>query len=143
MLNEFITENPAHVYCIQETKFGPHHNYFFASYTTLLVSTCGGAMLLVHSDLKMRNSGMVTGEIDCAHVDVFIDDKWITIGSIYYHPLCGSLDFLTRLANRGPHLLIGGDFNARDVTYGDYSGNRLGTLIVDWPLPLVYESIRP
>lgn len=102
LLNEFITNNPVHVYCIQETKFGPHHNYFFSSYTTLLASNrtgCGGATLLVHSGLKIRNPGMTVGEIDCAYADVFIGGEWIKIGSIYVHPLCGNLDFLTAAAN--------------------------------------------
>lgn len=32
LLNDFITKNPAHIYCIQETKFGTKHDFFFTSY---------------------------------------------------------------------------------------------------------------
>lgn len=132
MLNEFITMNPAHIYCVQETKFGAEHSYTFSSYSTFLASNrigCGGTMLLMHAKLKVRHPRIVTGLVDCVMFDVLLSGEWITVGSIYIHPCSNDLSVLTGVAAANTHLLFGGDYNARDPAFGDVTGNRMGGLL--------------
>lgn len=132
LLNEFITRNPAHIYFVQETKFGEKHQFSFPSFATFTSSLAlgtGGVLLMVQCGLKVRNLRTLVGSIDAALVDVLIGNTWITFGSIYIHPTCCELSPLTTLLSNCQHFIIGGDFNARDPAFGDVSANNLGKLL--------------
>lgn len=155
MLNEFIARNPAHIYFVQETKFGPRHSYSFPSFSSFTSSHsagCGGAMLLVHCGMKIRNLRTIMGTIDGVFVDIFVNDCWITFGSVYVNPMCTDLGQLSGLLTGTNHFVIGSDFNARDPSFGDVSANGLGRLMANWaafdcctivnsPSPTCYRSV--
>lgn len=134
MLSDFMQRNQAHVYFIQETKFGDHHRFVFKSFSTFAVSNragCGGSLLLVHNGMKTRNFRTCSGDIEAVMVDVLVSGRWMTFGSIYVHPLASNMGRLAALLNDNMPLIMGGDFNARNVAYGDISNNRLGMQLMD------------
>lgn len=85
LLNEFIRENPSHLFLIQETKFGPGFNYFHSSYSSFSSSNrigCGGVPILLRSELRVRNLVRLAGPIDAVFLDVLLGGEWISIGSV-------------------------------------------------------------
>lgn len=133
MLDEFISHNPAYIYFLQETKFGPFHTYSHSSFSVLSSPNrtgCGGSMILVHGSLKIRNLARIVGPIDATIVDVLVNGEWISMGSIYIHPGCTDLQPLAQLLIGRRHFVLGGDFNARHPSFGDVSANVLGGLFL-------------
>lgn len=129
LLNDFIACNPAHVYFLQETKFGPNHKFSHTSFSMFSSNNragCGGAAMLVHSALSVRNVRRFSGEMDAVFAEVRLDDRWIFVGSVYLHPPAAELRPLEQFLNGHDHFIIGGDFNARHVAYGDVSTNLIG-----------------
>lgn len=106
LLNEFIATNPAHVFLIQETKFGDRHNYTFPRFSTFLSTRsigAGGVLMMIHDGIKIRNLRTITGKIDGVFVDIFLGIEWITIGSVYVSPTCNDITPLTRLLSNCNH----------------------------------------
>lgn len=113
---------------------------------------CGGAALMVHCGLRVRNVHRMSGPIDAVFADVFIDGGWVTIGSVYNHPDCSNTDDLERFLFSRDQFLIGGDLNARHTDYGDASSNYIGTLLTQLsnnsgiavlspPIPTCFHSV--
>lgn len=137
LLNDFITANPAHVYFIQETKFGKDHGYSFpqfSSFTSTRAIGTGGVLMLIHCGLKVRNLRTITGSVDGVFTDICMNNTWITFGSVYVSPTCNDLGPLVNLLAGCQHFLVGGDFNARDPSFGDVSANSLGRLLLNWAI---------
>lgn len=135
MMNEFISRNRAHIYCLQETKFGPRHNYAYSQFSTFSSSNrvgCGGAALMIHNDFRVRNVVNFSGSIDAVFADVFLGDEWITIGSVYVHPKCSDLSVFENFLLTRNHIDIGGDFNARHLSFGDHAPNCIGNLLYNF-----------
>lgn len=146
LLNEFIATHGAHVYCIQETKFGGQHKFSFPQYSTFLSTRAigtGGVLLLVHNSIKIRNLRTIGGIIDGVFVDILISGNWATVGSVYVGPTCGDLSPLTTLINKCEHFMIGGDFNARDTIFRDASSNYIGRLLINWAVASGCRIINP
>lgn len=146
LLNEFITRNPAHVYMIQETKFGKSHKYSFPQYSSFLATRAigtGGALLLTHSSLKIRNFRTIGGLLDGVFVDALVGNEWITFGSIYVGPTCPNIDALAGLAAKCRHFVFGGDYNARDPAFGDMSANTLGRHLLNWSANIGCAILNP
>lgn len=146
LLGDFITENPAHIYLIQETKFGPFHSYSHPSFSSVSSPNragCGGSLMLIHCGLKIRNLCRLSGMIDAVFVDVFLGNTWISIGSVYVHPRCADLEPLADLLAARGHFFFGGDLNARDPVFGDVSANHLGSLLLRVADDCGYNLLSP
>lgn len=134
MLSEFMQQNHAHIYFIQETKFGDNHRFVFNNFSAFAVnnrSGCGGALLLVHNGLRTRNFRTCVGIVDAVLIDILVSGSWTTFGSVYIHPLANGFDQLTRIIDFNLPLVLGGDFNARNTVFGDVSDNRLGSQLIN------------
>lgn len=134
MLSEFMQQNHAHVYFLQETKFGDNHRFVFSKFSAFAVNNrfgCGGALLMVHNGLRTRNFRTCVGNIDAVLIDILVAGTWTTFGSVYMHPLANGFDQLTRIIDFNMPLVLGGDFNARNILFGDVSDNRLGLQLID------------
>lgn len=135
MLEDFISRNPAHIYFLQETKFGPNHNFSFPSFSTFSSPNrvgCGGVALLVHSGLRVRNLRRVSGMIDGVFLDVCLGGGWITVGSVYVHPVCSDIGWLRGFLSSRTEFLVGGDLNARHHSFGDASSNFIGVALAQF-----------
>lgn len=146
LLNDFISKNPAHIYFLQETKFGPNHSYSHPSFSTLSSSNrsgCGGVAIMVHGGFRIRNLFRVSGMIDAVFVDVCVGDEWISFGSVYVHPNCADLDPLALALAARHQFVIGGDLNARDPSFGDGANNRLGGLLIELTTDKGYNLFSP
>lgn len=149
MLTEFMQRNQAHFYFVQETKFGEQHRFMHSNFNAFAANNrpgCGGSMVLVHHRFKTRNVRSIIGDIDAILLDVFVENQWITIGSVYVHPTTTVFDGLVRLFPTNMPMLLGGDWNARHIDCGDVSTNRLGEMLlqlsIDENLSL-HSSIEP
>lgn len=132
LLNDFISRSPSHVFLLQETKFGDHHCFTHSSYSSFYSHNrpgCGGVAMLIHQRFRVRNILRLCGPIDAIFADVFLDNAWVTFGSVYVHPKCSDLLPLSRILLGRGHFFVGGDFNARHVRFGDFSPNALGVLL--------------
>lgn len=133
LLENFIAKNHAHVYLLQETKFGPSHNFTFPSFSTFSAFHkfgCGKVDLLVHHGLRVRNLHQFSGLIDGIFLDIFINGSWIPTGSVYIHQACGDLGQLINYIGSRGQFLIGGDLNARHDSFG----------ILSPPFPTCFHS---
>lgn len=87
--------------------------------------------MMVHNGLRTRNFRTCIGDIDAVLVDILIAGTWTTFGSVYVHPLAGDFGRLLQLLTANVPFFLGGDFNARNVAWGDASNNRLGLHLID------------
>lgn len=155
LMDNFIARNPAHVYCIQETKLGPTHKHFcFSSFSTFGASNrfgCGGVAIMIHAGLRVRNIQKLTGIIDGIFAEIFIGNEWVQVGSIYVHPKCTDIGPLDKVLNSRMQSFVGGDFNARYHSFGDVADNVIGNIFVRYaantgcillspPVPTCYRS---
>lgn len=146
LLDDFISRNPSHVFFLQETKFGPSHRYSFSSFSSFSSfnsAGCGGTLMLVHDGFRVRNFRRLSGIIDGVFVDILIGGFWVTLGSVYVHPRCTSLDSLSSILDTCQHFIIGGDFNARDPSFGDTQANFIGGLLIGMAGASCYDILSP
>lgn len=132
MLSEFMRTNQAHVYLVQETKFGIGFRYAHGSFNTFTANNrigCGGVMVLVHNGIRTRNVRTIVGEIDALLLDVETGNGWVTVGSVYAHPAVADFAELVKFFPNNSPMVLGGDWNARHSLYGDSSNNRLGVAL--------------
>lgn len=103
LLENFLSQNPSLIILLQETKFGPNHGFSRSSHATFYASNrtgCGGAAILIHNGLRVRNVHRMIGLIDGVFVEVKLDETWVTVGSVYIHPTCSDIgDLMDWLGN--------------------------------------------
>lgn len=130
LLNNFLTNNRADIFLLQETKLSEGYSFQFNGYNFFKMDNrlgSGGVAILIKSQFKIRNfKTHKRNGVEMVSVEVLIDNDWITVASVYVHP--GNIDFdsLLRIFQHNNHFIFGGDFNARHTAFGDVSCNVIG-----------------
>lgn len=100
----------------------------------------GGVAILLRNNIKFRNTKFFDFPIEAICMEIYINDEWVLIGSIYIPPNLkknGSHYQITEkdlknIFNHKTKAIFGGYFNARSINWGDHSDNANGKVVWDF-----------
>lgn len=118
---------------VQETKLD-HDIYFsFNGYNVLRNDNSrgsGGTALFFKNTIPFRNHRVFNDVFQSNSVDLRIGNRWVNFASCYFPPACSvNLDLFKTFLKNYDGSIIGGDFNCRHHSYGDFSDNVYGILL--------------
>lgn len=128
-LGEFIHENPAHIYLLQEIKLGEGHVFHIHGFNIFRQNNSvgnRGTAILIKKNIPLRNTRTQNKNIEFTSVEAKIQNNWIKVYSFYIDSNGRAKDsefnnlFKT---NQNQFTLYGGDTNGRHPTFGDQSSN--------------------
>lgn len=134
LLNDFINNNPADIYLLQETHLDNKSKLFFPKFNIIrgdVKRGRGGTALFIRHGIPIRNISIGRNAINFTSCEIKIDSAWFRIYSIYVtHGHTNIADSFANLFNSISPSIMGGDFNARHSTFGDTEDNFYGTKLV-------------
>lgn len=133
LLENFIRDNRADIYFFQETHLNHKDNFNMANYNTFRQDrkhkNGGGTMILLNCAIKFRNYKKFEDGIEFVSIEVFINNEWFRLMSVYVPPNINaqiSAERFDEIFDSKLPVIAGGDFNARHITFGDHSNNQNG-----------------
>lgn len=153
LLENFIGENPAEIYLIQETKLKSNYKFRILNFNIFRNDTMdnsGGTAILVNENIPIREFKIYRQIFEATFIEIKLH-FWLRVASIYWPP--GRIlptNELDDFFNTNIPSIYGGDFNARHPSFGDYSSNaygealagRVGIKIINPTLPTCYKTER-
>lgn len=153
LLENFIGENPAEIYLIQETKLKSNYKFRIPNFNIFRNDTMdnsGGTAILVDENIPIREFKIYRQIFEATFIEIKLH-FWLRVASIYWPP--GRIlptNELDDFFNTNIPSIYGGDFNARHPSFGDYSSNaygealagRVGIKILNPTLPTCYKTER-
>lgn len=134
LLNEFINDNDADIYLLQETKLDNRVKLFFPKYNIIRGDVrrgYGGTAIFVRHGIPIRNVSIGRGSINFTSIEIKLD-SWYRIYSIYVTHGCGNIfDAYSNIFKSTSGSIMGGDFNSRHSSFGDASDNLYGVQLAN------------
>lgn len=134
-LLKFLRTNHIDLCLVQETKLDGKIKFRFDGYNVLR-NDCkrgrSGTAIILRDNIPIRNSKFFSDQIHSNSVEIYINKNWTCFASAYFPPgLPLSFDFINNFFKLHRGSLIGGDFNGRNVAFGDHSDNLYGIHILN------------
>lgn len=118
-LVDFMSDNPALIYAISETKLGDANRFHIGGFNIFRQNNNhkrGGTMLLINNNLQVANISATNEPIESISADCKIGSEWIRITAIYVNSAGVDIEkftsFFDRLGRTGSYI-VAGDTNAR------------------------------
>lgn len=136
LLDEFINDNSADVYLLQETKLDSRIKLYFPNFNIIRGDVrrgFGGTAIFIRHGIPVRNVSIGRGSINSTSVEIKLNSAWYRIFSIYVTHGCN--DILNAYSNifnvTKMGFVMGGDFNSRHTNFGDISNNVYGIRLME------------
>lgn len=129
LLGDFMRDNPAPIYCVQETKLREIHKLHFHGFNILRQnnpSGINGTAIIIKNNIPIRKFKTKSGNIEYSSVEAQIQNEWIKIFSYYINTngKASQSVFNKALKITGQLLhVFAGDSNSRHEMFGDISRN--------------------
>lgn len=126
LLQKLIGENEADIYLLQETKIGNGLSFQQNGYNFFHQDRkmgAGGTAILINNKFRVRNLSTCNDGIEYTSVEIKINELWVRIVSVYISPSGVSYNNFIRLFKKNIPTIYAGDFNARHISFGDFSDN--------------------
>lgn len=130
LLEAFVTDNRADIYFLSETHLSSNDNLQIKNYNIFRQDrnhkNGGGTAILLNTAINFRNTKTNDSDIEFTSIEVFLNNNWLVIMSIYVPPNLKpqiSIDSIANIFNSKLPIIAGGDFNARHESFGDSSNN--------------------
>ncbi|KAK9880332.1 hypothetical protein WA026_010217 [Henosepilachna vigintioctopunctata] len=133
LLKALLTEHNISILSVTETKL--KFDLKMSNYNTYqrnsTLGTIRGAALLIHDSLHSTQFKLPDqfSNLECVASKVTINNIIVTIISLYHPPGETFPDNLFEFVSLNPHTILLGDFNARNIQFGDNSTNRNGQIL--------------
>lgn len=135
LLADFIKNNVADIYLLQETKLNNSDKLFFPNFNIFRGDVrrgFGGTAIFVRHGIPLRNPSFGRGSINFTSLEIKINQSWHRIFSIYVtHHNNDISDSFSNIFNTNSSVIMGGDFNSRHTNFGDSSVNHYGVQLLD------------
>lgn len=145
----FLTDHSPDVLLIQETFLKPQAKFKIPNYETFredrTAANCGGTAILIKEYLDYEPFIPEMEITEATFIKIKMKNgQELIIGSVYHQPDCplSSEDYDT-IFNRDNPVILGGDFNAKDQTWGNRKTNRHGKWIQTASERHLFEIITP
>lgn len=141
-LEQFIRSNQSNIVFLSETHLNVNSSFKVNGFNIFkqfrVDSNGGGTAILIKNGIKYRN--IKTGcnnKIEFTAVEIFVNNLWLKLISIYIPPRSNlkadEIESFLNLNSTCP-TIIGGDFNARNVEFGDSLTSQMGKTIAEFIL---------
>lgn len=135
LLSDFIHQNPADIYLLQETKLDSRVKLFYPQFNIIRGDVrrgYGGTAIFIRHGIPIRNVSIGTDVINFTSVEIRLNGLWHKIVSVYVTQHCNNIfNHFSELFNFNSSIFLGGDFNARHSSFGDASDNFYGIQLLD------------
>lgn len=136
-LELFIRTNKSKIVFLSETHLKSTNAFYLSGFK--IFKQCresgngGGTAILLCEGIKFRNFKVYSNNFEASSVDVFLNGKWMRLISMYIPPRSRlSVSDFRPLFNVEIPVILGGDLNARHVSFGDISSNQIGMILHDF-----------
>lgn len=130
LLSDFVRQNPADVYLLQETKLDSRIKLFFPQFNIIRGDVrrgFGGTAIFIRHGIPIRNVSIGTDIINFTSIEIRLNGLWHRTSSVYVTQRCNDIfKHFSDLFNFKSSVFLGGDFNARHSSFGDVSDNFYG-----------------
>lgn len=103
LFTEFIRQNPADIYLIQETKLDSRIKLFFPNFNIVRGDVrrgYGGTAILIRHGIPIRNISIGTDVINFTSLEIRLNGTWHRIYSIYVTQHCNNIfDHFSKIFN--------------------------------------------
>lgn len=122
------------IFFLSETHLKPSKKFYINNFNIFrqdrIGKNGGGTAIILNEKIKFRNFRKHDKSFEASSIEVFLDNIWITLISIYIPPNTNFdieqfIDFLPS----DQYVICGGDFNSRLLMSGDISNNNNGRVL--------------
>lgn len=137
----FIDDNHSDIIFLSETCLKPEISFHVNGYNIFrqdrIGHNGGGTAILLNEKIKFRNLRRYSSQIEATKIEVFLNNIWICLISVYIPPYNTSTTYnlpittnaLETVLNSNLPIICGGDFNARLIEAGEPSYNFNGRIL--------------
>lgn len=150
LFEQYLNCNSSKIWLLQETKLNSNIKFSINNYNIFRNDRQhgygGGVAIVIHQCIATRNIKLFSQGIEAVSVEAFLNNNWVQLVSCYIPPTvnpdtCVTSAFSTFLNNNV--CLIGGDFNAKDLSFGDQYTNTLGMWLLEFVFLNQFNIVNP
>lgn len=150
LFNQYLNCNRSKIWFLQETKLNYNIIYSIRNFNIFRndrqYGYGGGVAIVLDRNILTRGFKTFNQGLEAVSVEALLNDVWVQLVSCYIPPTVKpdsstTSSFASFLNNN--LCLLGGDWNAKDLSFGDSYGNITGRWLVDFGFMHRFRIINP